>query len=162
MIPREDQAHFVENSFVELTGERFDRLLALKQKPIDAVPTPLPAWNHRCRDFGGGVGLARGWHITIGANTGNGKSVFALNMAHEAVSHGEKVGFVSLEMTWEQLATRYMAIVSGERIDLLEPGSKLDARAHKRAARAVDELEEKTGGALHCNDRYIGDLSDVT
>lgn len=153
---------FVTNSFIELTGKKLDDLLILKQKPIDAVPTPLPTWNHMCRDFGGGIGLARGWHVTIGANTGNGKSVFALNMAHEAVDRGEKVGFVSLEMSWEQLTTRYMAIASGEKINSLEPGSWLDAKAHKRAARAVDELKERTGGALHCNDRYIGDLEDIT
>lgn len=148
--------------FIELTGKRLDELLILKQKPIDAVPTPLPAWNHRCRDFGGGIGLARGWHITIGANTGNGKSVFALNMAHEAVSHGEHVGFVSLEMSWEQLTTRYMSILSGENISLLEPGKNLDARVHKRAARAVDELKERTGGALHCNHRHISELQDIS
>lgn len=158
----ERDGQFVTNSFIEISGKQLDDLLTLKQQPIDAVPTPLPAWNHRCRDFGGGIGLARGWHITIGANTGNGKSVFSLNMAHAAVERGESVGFVSLEMTWEQLTTRYMAIVSGEKIDLLEPGSRLDPKVHKRAARAVDELKERTGGVLHCNSRYIGDLDDIT
>lgn len=152
---------FVANTFAEISGKILDDLLLLKQKPIDAVPTPLPSWNHMCRDFGGGVGLARGWHITIGANTGNGKSVFALNMAHEAVERGEKVGFVSLEMSWEQLTTRYMAIASGEKINSLEPGSFLDAQAHKRAAKVVNQLKERTGGALHCNTRHIADLDDI-
>lgn len=149
------------SDFVKLSGGELDELLMLKQQPIDAVPTPLPAWNHKCRDFGGGIGLARGWHITIGANTGNGKSVFALNMAYEGVEQGENVGFVSLEMFWTQLGTRYMAIASGERIDLLEPGRLLDSQVHKRAQRAIDELEERTGGALWCNKRHISSLSDV-
>lgn len=152
---------FVTNSFIELSGKVLDDLLLLKQKPIEAIPTPLPAWNHRCRDFGGGIGLARGWHVTIGANTGNGKSVFALNMAAEATDRGESVGFVSLEMSWEQLTTRYMSIVSGEKIGLLEPGSRLDVNAHRRAAKAINELKERTGGVLHCNDRSIRDLEDV-
>lgn len=148
--------------FIEISGAKLDELLVLKQQPIDAVPTPLSTWNHRCRDFGGGVGLARGWHVTIGANTGTGKSALSLNMAHQAVDHGENVGFVSLEMTWEQLATRYMAMVSGEKINLLEPGAWLDPKAHKRASRAVHELKERTGGALYCNDRHIGQLEDIS
>lgn len=157
----ERDGRFVTNSFIELSGKVLDDLLLLKQKPIEAIPTPLPAWNHRCRDFGGGIGLARGWHVTIGANTGNGKSVFALNMAAEATDRGESVGFVSLEMSWEQLTTRYMSIVSGEKIGSLEPGSRLDVTAHRRAAKAINELKERTGGVLHCNDRAIRDLEDV-
>lgn len=154
--------HPVMGNFIELSSGKMDELLVLKQQPIDAVPTPFPAWNHRCRDFGGGIGLARGWHITIGANTGNGKSVFALNMAYEAAEHGENIGFISLEMFWTQLATRYMAIASGEKIDTLEPGSRLDAKAHKRAAQSIEGLKERTGGALWCNERHISSLQDIT
>jgi len=150
------------SDFVEMSGAKMDDLLILKQKPIDAVPTPLPFWNHACRDFGGGIGLARGWHITIGGNTGSGKSVFALNMAHIAVEHGENVGFISLEMFWTQLATRYMAIVSGEKINALEPGRLLDVKTHKRAAKAINELKERTGGGLWCNERHISSLDDIT
>lgn len=147
--------------YVQLSGQKLDELLVLKQRPIDAVPTPFSQWNHRCRDFGGGVGLARGWHITVAANTGNGKSVCSLNIAHTATEHGERVGFISLEMFWTQLATRYMAIVSGEKIDLLEPGSHLDPKAHKRAQRAIEELKERTRGALWCNERHISSLDDI-
>lgn len=157
----ERDGRFVTNSFIELSGKVLDDLLLLKQKPIEAIPTPLPFWNQACRDFGGGIGLARGWHVTIGANTGNGKSVFALNMAAEATDRGESVGFVSLEMSWEQLTTRYMAIVAGEKIGSLEPGSRLDLNAHRRAAKAINELKERTGGTLHCNSRSIRDLDDV-
>jgi replicative DNA helicase len=160
-MSRENDRQFIGNSFIELTGKVLDDLLLLKQKPIDAVPTPFPGWNHKCRDFGGGVGLARGWHITIGGNTGSGKSVFALNMAFCAVEFGEKVGFVSLEMSAQQLTTRYMAIVSGENIAYLEPGGRLDPVIHRRAAKAVNELKEKSKGSLHCNDRHIGDLGDI-
>lgn len=162
-MSRENQNGSVDVSdFVKLSGGKLDELLVLKQKPIDAVRTPLPTWNHMCRDFGGGIGLARGWHVTIGANTGNGKSVFALNMADEGTEHGENVGFVSLEMFWTQLTTRYMAIVSGEKIDSLEPGSRLDNVAHKRAAKSIDAREERTGGGLWCNERHISNLDHIT
>lgn len=155
------RGHPVMGNFIELSGAKLDELLELKQQPIDAVPTPLPFWNRACRDFGGGIGLARGWHITVAGNTGSGKSVMALNMAHEAVENGEDVGFVSLEMSWPQLTTRYMAIASGEKINLLEPGSRLDVNAHKRASKAVNEIKERTGGALHCNERQIRNLNDI-
>lgn len=149
------------SDFAEMSGLALAELLELKRKPIDAVPTPLPSWNRCCRDFAGGIGLARGWHVTIGANTGNGKSVLSLNLAHQAAEHGERVGFVSLEMFWTQLATRYMAIVSGQKVGALEPGSGLDVKAHRQAARAVEELGERTGGTLYCNQRHISSLDHI-
>ena len=60
------------------------------QKPVEAVPTPLPSWNAACRDEGGGVGLARGWHDVVAGNTGQGKSLFALNVAASAIRHGDR------------------------------------------------------------------------
>lgn len=149
------------SDFVALSGLAFAELVTLKKQPIDAVPTPLPTWNRKCRDFGGGVGLARGWHLTIGGNTGNGKSVFALGMAYEGTEHGENVGFISLEMFWTQLATRYMAIASGEKINSLEPGSGLDFKAHARAQTVIEELRTRTGGALWFNQRHISSLDDI-
>jgi replicative DNA helicase len=157
----ERDGRFVTNSFVKVSGQLLEDLLALKLKPIEAIPTPFPAWNHRCRDFGGGIGLARGWHVTIGANTGNGKSVFSLNMAAEATELGHSVGFISLEMSWEQLTTRYMSIVSGEKIGSLETGSRLDINAHRRASKVINERQDRTGGELHSNTRHIADLEDV-
>jgi replicative DNA helicase len=147
--------------FIELSSTKLDELLVLKQQPIDAVPTPLSKWNARCRDFGGGVGLARGWHVTIGGNTGHGKSLLALNMAKAAAQYAQNVGFVSLEMSWPELATRYMAIVSGERVNGLEPGVGLDVHAHQRASRAVQRITEKQGGRLITNERPISQLEDV-
>lgn len=161
-MARENRDGSVDVSdFAEMSGLALTELERLKRQPIDAVPTPFHTWNRCCRDFAGGVGLARGWHVTIGANTGNGKSVVSLNIAREAAENGEKVGFVSLEMFWTQLATRYMAIVSGEKINALEPGSGLDVSAHRKAAHAIEELGERTGGALFCNQRHISSLNHI-
>lgn len=149
------------NSFIELTGAPLDELLTLKQLPIDAVPTPFPKWNSRCRDFGGGVGLARGWHVTLAGNPGHGKSLIALNCAAWAIRQGEHVGIVSLEMSWQQLTTRLMAIVSGELISRLEPGASLNPETHKRAAAALDRIKERSGGSVRCNRLDISELADV-
>ena len=147
--------------FVALLGPEFDTILADKQKPIDAVPTPLPTWNAACRDDGGGIGLARGWHITAGANTGHGKSLLALNLGAAAIRHGERVAFVSLEMSKKQLTTRFLAIATGASVRDLEQGPSFDADKWKRMSRELDALYERTGGVLYVNDARLSKLSDI-
>jgi hypothetical protein len=147
--------------FAALTGPKLDAILVEKLKPVDAVPTPLPSWNSACRDAGGGVGLARGWHITIGANTGSGKSLIALNLAARAVKAGERVCFISLEMSDVQLATRYLSILSGESVRHLESGSSFNPDTYKRAARYADAVREESGGMMFVNELPIYQLTDV-
>ena len=67
--------------FTEVAGSRLEEMLALKQEPVDAVPTAFPKWSDACRDQGRGIGLARGSHCVIAGNTGFGKSGIALNNA---------------------------------------------------------------------------------
>ena len=90
--------------------------------PVEATPTPLASWNRMCGDDGGRVGIARGWFVTLGGNPGYGKSVIALNMAYFALVARESVGFISLEMSPEQLAARFYAIATGTNIRELERG----------------------------------------
>ena len=148
--------------FDSISGATLTQLRDEKLAPIDAVPTPLPGWNGLCHGGGGGVGIARGWFITIGANTGSGKSLFALNLAAEAIRHGEVVTFVSLEMGRSELATRLLSIVSGEPVASLEQGPTFDAEVYGRAATALDALRERTGGHVLVNRRPLTRLQDVT
>lgn len=147
--------------FVEVLGYELQKLEAAKQAPLDVVSTPFPAWNIICRDEGGGKGLARGWHVLIGGNTGYGKSLLALNLAAHAVKIGEKVGLISLEMSKPQCMTRYMAIFSGGSIRKLEWGSGYDRETAATAQRMIEETHERTGGVLLTNERPISDLSDI-
>lgn len=48
-------------TFDPVLGATLEEFIRDAQRPVDAVPTPLPTWNQSCRDEGGGVGLARGW-----------------------------------------------------------------------------------------------------
>jgi replicative DNA helicase len=127
-------------------------------KPVDAVPTPLPKWNRHCRDDGGGVGLARGWHVTVGANTGYGKTLLAINMAATAIEHGEHVGFVSLEMSRSQIATRLYAIITRTSVEPLERGSSFSPGVAKQVARKLAEIRERTGGSFFVNEEPVFDL----
>lgn len=148
--------------FDSISGTTLTQILDEKLAPIDAVPTPLPGWNALCHGGGGGIGIARGWFITVGANTGSGKSLFALNLASHAIHHGEVVTFVSLEMGRSELATRLLSIVSGEPVVELEQGAHFSQDSYARAARALDAVRERTGGHVLVNRRPLSKLADVT
>ena len=96
---------------------------ATQQLPTAAIPTMLPTLNKLLRDEGGGEGLAPGWVCVIGANPGHAKTLIGLNLAASALSHGHPVGYVSLEMSTNQLASRYYAIQSGLPVASIERGS---------------------------------------
>lgn len=149
-------------AFDSITGDTLDQMLTEKLAPVDAVPTPLDQWNTMCGSSGGGVGIAKSWLITIGANTGTGKSLIGINLAARAIEHGEVVTFVSLEMGRSELATRLLSVVSGESVTALEQGPAFDKDAYKRAARLLDETRERTGGHVLVNRRPLSKMADVS
>lgn len=148
-------------AFDVIGGDTLEAMLAEKLAPIEAVPTPIPAWNALCRGAGGGVGLARSWMVTIGANTGTGKSLVALNLAATAIRHGEVVTFLSLEMGRSELATRLLSIVSGESVMEMEQGEQFNPHTYRRASAVVDGIRRETGGYVQVNRRPISKLVDV-
>lgn len=148
-------------AFDSLSGMTLEHLFQEKLAPVDAVPTMLSGWNTLCRGSGGGVGLARGWFITIGANTGTGKSLIAINLAAQAILHGEAVTFISLEMGRSELATRLLSVVSGESVEVLEQGESFSQDAFIRASLALDNIRTSTGGHVMVNRRPMSRLSDV-
>lgn len=147
--------------FDGLFGGTLDRLLEQKLKPVDAVPTPLVAWNKSCRDEGGGKGLARGWHVILAGRPGFGKSIMALNCAESALQAGESVAFCSLEMSQMQLATRLMAMASGVPISELEKGSFFKQESYAQARYAMDAIRERTGGGIYVNRGKLSTLKDI-
>lgn len=148
-------------TFDSLSGDTLEQILTEKLAPIDAVPTPLPEWNALCHGGGGGVGLARGWLVTIGANTGTGKSLIGINMAAEAIRHGEVVTFISLEMGRSELATRLLSVVSGESVVGLEQGPDFNSASFAKAAFTLDDIRQDTGGHVLVNRRPISRLQDI-
>ncbi len=148
-------------TFDSITGDTLSQMLDEKLAPVDAVPTPLELWNKSCGSSGGGVGIARSWLITIGANTGTGKSLIGINLAARAIEHGETVTFISLEMGRSELATRLLSVVSGESVVELEQGPAFNQDAYKRAARCLDETRERTGGHVLVNRRPLSKMADV-
>jgi hypothetical protein len=147
--------------FDPMSGDTLLQLLAEKEAPVEAVPTPLAAWNAACRGTGGGQGLARTWYVTIGANTGTGKSLVALNCAAEAIRHGVVTCFLSLEMGRSELATRFLAIASGTPVLELEQGAMFSRASFLKASARLDDVRAETGGYMLVNRRPLSSLADV-
>ena len=68
-----------------------------------------------------------GWQpgntIVVGARTGIGKSVFAVDEALAAASAGMSVLFFSMEMTLQEIETRFVACITGISINKLVAGN---------------------------------------
>ena len=134
------------------------RFEARQLAPVDAAPTPLPGWNAICRDDGGGIGLAKGWFIVVGGNPKFGKSILALNLASKAMEAGERVGFVSLEMSPEQLAARFYAMASSTPVRMLEKGGFTS----EHFALVWNKIRPTSNGyELYVTDTPLSDLAGV-
>lgn len=146
---------------VPIDASIFDVLAERNLQPIDVFPTMLGRWNDACRGFGGGQGLPRGWHVTVGGASGTGKSLFALNLVSSALHHGAKVAYISLEMSADQLLARLLAIFADRPIRELEPGTLYSEQTYRGA---VEEFLSATrdGSALYIAERPESMLGSVT
>lgn len=135
-------------------------LTALEQRngaPVKAVPVPYGEWAKNSMGRGGQVGLAHGWHVLAAGRSGEGKTYLAANVAASAIEAAEAVAFHSLEMDWDELATRELSIVSGLPAYRLNPGRHFCRETFRRASAAMDA----TRGRLVVNDEPMWKLSDL-
>lgn len=147
--------------FDVMLGDVLDEMGREKQQPIDATPTPWPAWNAACRGAGGSVGIARGWHVVVGARSGNGKSLLGANMAVRAIENGEHAAIVSLEMAQIEMQTRVMAIVADQPANQMDHGQHFNPETWAAGKRAMHRIYEKHGGKLYINRRPMKKLADI-
>jgi KaiC/GvpD/RAD55 family RecA-like ATPase len=146
---------------VPITVGIFEGMMEKAAKPVDAMPTMWSAWNRSCRMYGGGQGLARGWHVVAAGGAGAGKSLIALNMTAEALRNGHSVGWVSLEMSREQLLLRLLGIATGRKLKDLEPGASFDPGAFTAASYGFMDKLEVSGAHLWMAERPTRDLPSV-
>jgi replicative DNA helicase len=138
----------------------FDRVAAWD--PSDAIPSPWPTLNRHCGGFGGGHGFAPGWYVVLGGSTGAGKSLAALNVATKALLSRWKVGFVTLEMSPEQLQTRLWSMLFGVEVSKIQPGRWYDPREAERLKGLVrDALTDWPGAAFRVNEVRLRNLPDM-
>jgi hypothetical protein len=134
-----------------------ERIGKEKTEPVDAVPTPWSTWNGVCMGAGGKEGLARSWHVIIGASSGAGKSLVATNLAAHAIRRGVDVCLFSLEMSQLENITRLLAILTNTEIRKLEHGRDFDLDAWNGAAERMMEQP----GTLRTNERPIHTLEQI-
>lgn len=144
-------------SYQQTHGDALGGLKARTEAPIEAIPTPWETWNRACRGRGGRKGLALGWHVAIAGKSGGGKTFVACNLAAHAVRLGEAVTFHSLEMDWDELTARHLAIISGQPAWKLSPGEHFCGNTFDNAAERLDEQL----GTLQINVEPMARLSDV-
>ena len=152
----EEQSLVVPVTDLMEPGRMRRHLKELKQ-PVDAIATPLESWNRQCRDAGGGIGLALGWHVIVAGSTGHGKSLLALNLAAKAIEAGERVAFISLEMSTAQLASRLYAILTDTDVRRLERGDTPDPEVERRLC----EIHGSAGGRFLTNETPIFDIRKI-
>lgn len=83
---------------------------------LQGLPYPLEGLNRYTR------GLMTQQLVTVAANTGIGKSVFALMIAISIAKAGKSVLFFSLEMNRDEIVDRIVANLSGVSLDDLNQG----------------------------------------
>lgn len=104
---------------------------------LQGIPTPLRSLNKYTSGF------KPGQLITVGAQTGVGKSVFAVMQTVAALKAGKSVMFFSLEMSDEELFDRIVANVSHVKLNRLMNGD-LDSEERERVASAADFLKKSS------------------
>lgn len=105
-----------------------------KSDGLQGIPSLLPSINRYT------TGWLPGQLITVGARTGIGKSVYAVNCGVAAAQAGKSVLFFSLEMGVSEIKDRMIASVTGIPMNSLKQG-RLKAEEYEQLRGAKGELD---------------------
>lgn len=106
---------------------------ALAAEGLQGIPSLLPTLNKLT------TGWVAGQMITVGARTGVGKTIFAINCAVAAAKANHSVLFFSLEMSRHELEDRFMASMTGIPMNKLKQGD-LTEEERKRLLVEMEEM----------------------
>ncbi len=110
---------------IKLINERCEKyrkqredLKILGEIPLEGTPTGIKSLDRST------LGMKPGELVILGAETGHGKTAFALNVARAAsVDSGYSVLYINTEMSRQQIATRWGAIMSDVALNQIRSGS---------------------------------------
>jgi len=110
----------------------------LYNKALIAIPTGFKNFDSVNR------GIFMGSLMLLGGTTGGGKTAVALKLADNFADQGASVGFVSLEMSEEEVLLRQMSRYSGiSMTKMIDPENNMTDAEKKRAYKAVIERGKK-------------------
>lgn len=122
-------------------SENMDDLLeyVFRNEPEDIDTIPL--FNNSMSEV-----LNNGWRpeqmIVVGARTGVGKSVFAVDSTVAACNSNRSVLFFSLEMSEREVATRLLSVQSDVILNKLKPGRERSKEEEKRIIEASNQIKD--------------------
>lgn len=85
-------------------------------------------------------GLTNGHLILLAGFTNMGKSAFAIQMCHNALRHGNKVAYISMELTAGDIAERMIALSGKVSTDELRALGRLDETQLKTLDHVAEEM----------------------
>lgn len=129
-------AEDIDNYF-DLLEERLETSIANKEKSdgLQGIPSLLPTLNKYT------TGWTPGQLITVGARTGVGKTVMAVNCALAGVKSNATIMFFSLEMGKTELVDRYLAASTGIPMNKLKQGD-LNDDEKRLLNREIEEVKK--------------------
>lgn len=133
----------------EMVDNFFTDALSNREEDAYFIPSPYETLNGYING-----GWMPGKMITIGARTGKGKTVFAVQSAAAACAAGKSVLYFSLEMSGEELMKRLAACYGGILLKHLEP-------QHGRSEEVLHQIKEVRKEIRNWK-LTIDDESDVT
>lgn len=118
--------------------EEFSQHIQKKEKDeVDTIPLFNPCLNRV---------LNNGWQqeklIVIGARTGVGKSVYAVDSTVAACNAGRSVLFFSLEMSRQELYKRLLAVQSDVILNKLEAGTDKSEEEISRINTSIEQMKQ--------------------
>lgn len=125
--------------YFKVLEERAERAKANEESAagLQGIPSLLPTIDKYTS------GWLPGQLITVGARTGVGKTVFAVNCATAAAAAGKSVLFFSLEMGEQEIKDRMVSSITGIPMDHLKKGSLTDDeyRILREATAQIDAMK---------------------
>jgi replicative DNA helicase len=136
----------------KVTAKTFDDMVAAIDRgdSINGKPT---GWNRLDRVIGG---WNKGDVVIIAGRPGSGKTSIALTFILNAAKLGSKCLFLSLEMSNEQIAKRYMSLISSVTNGKIRSGN-LDKRDIETLAVAIVNDDN----VFHIDDEAIVDINTI-
>jgi replicative DNA helicase len=143
-----------KRSTVEL-GDLLHERIAAYDEPVP--PGLSTGWPNVDFVLGGGVGMQPGRVYVIGARTGVGKTLVAINLAIAAAHAKERVALFTLEMNRDEVGDRIVAAVAGVSLKKLQ-SHDLDDRDRHNLGRMVDRFG---GDPMTIDDSAMNTLASI-
>lgn len=143
-----------KKSTVELGDLLRERMSAYDEPTPPGLSTGWPEVDEK---LGGGVGLQPGRVYVVGARTGVGKTLVAINLAVAAAHGGSRVALFTLEMNRDEIGDRIVAGVAGINLERLQNHQLTELDRHKLAQR----VEQYGGDPMTIDDSAKNTISAI-